>query len=98
MKKSLLALAVASAAFVATSASATPVYNKDGTTLDIGGRIEALYLSGGAHKVSGTDDQTIRNRARLNIAGRTQITNGIAGYGFAEWQSQNVGEDRKSVV
>ncbi len=96
MKKSLLALAVASAAFVATSASATPVYNKDGTTLDIGGRIEALYLSGGAHKVSGTDDQTIRNRARLNIAGRTQITNGIAGYGFAEWQSQNVGDSSGS--
>ncbi len=96
MKKSLLALAVASAAFVATSVSATPVYNKDGTSLDIGGRIEALWLSGGAHKVSGTDDQTIRNRARLNIAGRTQITSSIAGYGFAEWQSQNVGDSSGS--
>ena len=96
MKKSLLALAVASAAFVATSVSATPVYNKDGTSLDIGGRIEALWFSGSAHKVSGTDDQTIRNRARLNIAGRTQLTNGIAAYGFAEWQSQNVGDSSGS--
>lgn len=95
MKKSLLALAVASAAFVATSVSATPVYNKDGTSLDVGGRIEALWFSGSAHKVSGTDDQTIRNRARLNIAGRTQITNGIAAYGFTEWQSENAGDSSK---
>jgi outer membrane pore protein F len=96
MKKSLLALAVASAAFVATSVSATPVYNKDGTSLDIGGRIEALWLSGGTHKVSGTDDSTIRNRARLNITGRTQITSNIAGYGFVEWQSQNQGDSSAS--
>ncbi|MDD7022117.1 MAG: porin, partial [Aeromonadales bacterium] len=95
MKKSLLALAVASAAFVATSVSATPVYNKDGTSLDIGGRIEALWMSGSEHK-AGKDDSTIRNRARLNIAGRTQITNAIAGYGFAEWQSQNAGDSSGS--
>ncbi len=100
MKKSLLALAVASAAFVATSVSATPVYNKDGTSLDIGGRIEALWLSGGNHSVANndgtnvSDDQTIRNRARLNIGGRTQLTNGIAAYGFTEWQSQNVGDSK----
>ena len=93
MKKSLLALAVASAAFVATSVSATPVYNKDGTSLDIGGRIEALWLSGGAHAVKGANgDSTVRNRARLNIAGRTQINSAVAGYGFAEWQSQNAGD------
>ncbi len=91
MKKSLLALAVASAAFVATSVSATPVYNKDGTTLDIGGRIEAMWMSGGEKAVN-KNDSTIRNRARLNIAGRTQLTNGIAAYGFAEWQNQNVGK------
>lgn len=95
MKKSLLALAVASAAFVATSVSATPVYNKDGTSLDIGGRIEAMWMSGSEHK-AGKDDQTIRNRARLNIAGRTQLTNGIAAYGFAEWQSQNAGDSAES--
>ena len=95
MKKSLLALAVASAAFVATSVSATPVYNKDGTTLDIGGRIEAMWMSGGEHAAA-RDDSTIRNRARLNIAGRTQLTNGIAAYGFAEWQSQNAGDSAES--
>ncbi len=95
MKKSLLALAVASAAFVATSVSATPVYNKDGTSLDIGGRIEAMWMSGGEQAVA-KNDSTIRNRARLNIAGRTQITNGIAGYGFAEWQSQNAGDSAGS--
>lgn len=91
MKKSLLALAVASAAFVATSVSATPVYNKDGTTLDIGGRMEAMWMSGGEHAAA-RDDSTIRNRAQLNIAGRTQLTNGIAAYGFAEWRSENVGD------
>lgn len=95
MKKSLLALAVASAAFVATSVSATPVYNKDGTTLDIGGRIEAMWMSGGEQKVA-KNDSTIRNRARLNIAGRTQLTNGIAAYGFAEWQSENAGNSEGS--
>jgi predicted porin len=95
MKKSLLALAVASAAFVATSVSATPVYNKDGTSLDIGGRIEAMWMSGG-EQAAARDDSTIRNRARLNIAGRTQLTNGIAAYGFAEWQSQNAGDSAGS--
>ena len=93
MKKSLLALAVASAAFVATSVSATPVYNKDGTSLDIGGRMEALWLSGSTNTVkSAKGDSTIRNRARLNIAGRTQINSAIAAYGFTEWQSQNAGD------
>ena len=39
MKKSLLALAVVAAA---TSANAATVYDKDGTSLAVGGRVQAV--------------------------------------------------------
>ena len=37
MKKSVLAVAIAAAAFAASAASAAQVYDKDGTTLAVGG-------------------------------------------------------------
>ena len=43
MKKSLLALAVLA---VATSATAATVYDKDGTSLKVGGRVQAIAYNG----------------------------------------------------
>lgn len=43
MKTSLLALAVVLAATSATASAAT-VYDKDGTTLTVGGRVQSVFL------------------------------------------------------
>lgn len=45
MKKSLLALAVVLAATSATASAAT-VYDKDGTTLTVGGRVQSVFYNG----------------------------------------------------
>ncbi len=76
MKKTLIALAVAGAA-VATGANANELYNKDGTTLEMGGRAEArLSLKDGK-----ADDLS---RVRLNFLGKSMITDSLYGVGFYE--------------
>lgn len=87
MKKSLLALAVA--AFAASSASAATVYDQDGTSLAVGGRIQAVVYSqdsnqGGTPK---SGDASLVGSARVNIAMRTQLTDNIAGFAFVEWDA-----------
>ena len=67
MKKSLLALAVLA---VATSATAATVYDKDGTSLKVGGRVQAVAFNGNFGK-AGRDDASLKNSARLNVAGTT---------------------------
>lgn len=44
MKKSLLALSIA-AVVVSTSASATTIYDKDGSSLDVYGRVQGVVYS-----------------------------------------------------
>lgn len=86
MKKSLIALAIA--AFAAASANAATVYDKNGTQLDIGGRVQAIWHS--THYGSVADgDQAIENSARFNVAGRTEIAHGISGFGFTEWDTND---------
>ena len=96
MKKSVLAVAIAAAAFAASAASAAQVYDKNGTTLAIGGQIEFMAGNAGNTYFGGNDynasaDTTTRDRARLTMAGRTQLTNGIAAYAYNEWQAQHAG-------
>lgn len=86
MKKSLIAIAIA--AFAASSANAATVYDKNGTKLDIGGRVQAVWHSTHYEDNMVADgDQSVANSARLNIAGRTEIANGISGFGFTEWDA-----------
>ena len=92
MKKSVLAVAIAAAAFAASAASAAQVYDKNGTTLAIGGQIEFMAgNAGNTYFENGSADATTRDRARLTMAGRTQLTNGIAAYAYNEWQAQHAG-------
>ncbi len=93
MKKSLLALAVA--AFAATAANAAAVYEKDGTELNIGGEVETMYWSNHAG-VMDNEDQTVSDRARLNVEGRTALTSNIAAYGFYEWESEHAGDSSEA--
>ncbi len=96
MKKSVLAVAIAAAAFAASAASAAQVYDKDGTTLAVGGQIEFMagnagntYFGDKTNQIGKSADATTRDRARLTMAGRTQLTSNIAAYAYNEWQAQH---------
>ena len=85
MKKSLLALAVLA---VATSATAATVYDKDGTSLKVGGRVQAVAYNGNFDK-AGKDDSTLKNSARFNIAGTTKVNDSVSVFAFAEWDASD---------
>jgi len=87
MKKSLLALAVVA---VAASANAATVYDKDGTSLVIDGRIQSVFYNGN-HAKAGEHDSSIQNSARFGLGGKTQITDWVAGIGYAQWEMDNAG-------
>ncbi|MDC5704120.1 porin [Vibrio europaeus] len=76
MNKTLIALAV-SAAAVATGANAAEIYNNDGNSIEMGGRVEARL----AVKDGKAEDQS---RVRLNFAGTSQINDNLYGLGFYE--------------
>ena len=80
MKKSFLALAVAAVAATALSsvASATTVYDKDGNSLDIYGRVQSVYYSDKWSNGVSNEDGTFSTSARLGLDLRTQLTSGIA--------------------
>jgi len=82
MKKSLLALAVVAVA--ATSANAATVYDKDGTSLAVGGRVQAVVYNGNAAGIA-ENDAGLVNSARLNIAGSTKINDSVSVFAFSEW-------------
>ena len=97
MKKSVLAVAIAAAAFAASAASAAQVYDKDGTTLAVGGQIEFMAGSAGNGYFSNSGtDSTTRDRARLTMAGRTQLSNSIAAYAYNEWQIDHKGNSEEN--
>ncbi|WP_295362702.1 porin [uncultured Succinivibrio sp.] len=87
MKKSLLALAVVA---VAASANAATVYDKDGTSLVIDGRIQSVFYNGN-HAKAGEHDSSIQNSARFGLGGKTQITDWVAGIGYAQWDMDDKG-------
>ena len=85
MKKSLLALAVLA---VATSATAATVYDKDGTSLKVGGRVQAIAYNGNFGK-AGKDDSTLKNSARFNVAGTTKVNDAVSVFAFSEWDASD---------
>lgn len=82
MKKSLLALAVLASA---SAAQAATVYDKDGTSLVIGGRIQAVAYNGNARPLKSNSDASLVNSSRLNISGRTQVNDCLSVFAFSEW-------------
>ena len=91
MKKSLLALAVVA---VAASANAATVYDKDGTSLTLDGRVQAVFYSGN-HGKAGENDSSINNSGRFGIGGKTQITDWVAGIGYSQWDVSD-GDNRNN--
>lgn len=90
MKKSFLALAVAAlaATSIASTASATTVYDKDGTSMAIYGRVQSVYYSDQQSGVS-NDEGSFNSSARLGVDVRTPLTSGIAAFAKAEWEGAN---------
>jgi outer membrane protein OmpU len=96
MKKTLIALAVSGAA-MAAGVNASEVFNADGTSLNIGGRVEA--------RMSIQDGEVADNsRARINFAGKQAINDNLYGVGFYEAelttddQGTSTGDDSTSDV
>ena len=96
MKKSLLALAVAALAATsfASTASATTVYDKDGTSLSIYGRVQAVYYSeetgsGTKNDAGETEEGSINASGRLGFDLRSQINPYVAGFAKAEFEMSN---------
>jgi len=92
MNKAVAALAV-SAALVSGSSLAATVYSAEGTELKVGGRVEFRGDFIGTSKgkeIQGTmEDST---RARLNLKGKSQITDGMSAFGVYEAE-QDTGKD-----
>ena len=93
MKKSFLALAVAALAATSIStASAATVYDKDGTSLAVYGRVQAVVYSDkvGKANFAGRDGVTEQNATavgsgRLGFDMRSQVYGDIAAFAKAEW-------------
>jgi predicted porin len=94
MKKTLLATAIL-AGLVSTTAQSVTVYDKDGTTLSVGGRaevraefIDTEYTEENDAGVEEVKDGSIddKSRARINFGGETQLTDKLTGFGFMEYE------------
>lgn len=84
MKKSLLALAVAAVA-ASTAASAATVYDKDGTSLDVYGRVQGVVYSTHQANYNSYGDASLQATGRLGFNMRTNLTAGIDGFANMEW-------------
>lgn len=103
MKKSFLALAVAALAATSIStASAATVYDKDGTSLAVYGRVQSVLYSdkagvtfNSADGKSYEENATTKTSGRLGVDMRTQVYGDIAAFAKMEWDAAdgNVGTD-----
>ena len=84
MQKSLLALAVAAVA-ASSVASAATVYDKDGTSLDMYGRVQGVVYSQDYLNTSASGDAGLVGSGRLGFDLRTPLTENIAAFANAEW-------------
>lgn len=81
MKKTLLATAILSG-FISATAGAATVYDKDGTTMKVGGRVEVRGLF--SDSVDGTMED--KSRSRINFKGKTQISKNLTGFAKMEYE------------
>ena len=94
MKKTLIALAVASVA-AASVAQAATVYDKDGTSLAVYGRVQSVIYSADTANTAAQDkygDNSLDTSARLGLDMRTELAPWVAGFAKAEWEASN-GDD-----
>lgn len=85
--KTLAVILAASA--LSNAAEATTIYDKDGTTLGINGRIRARLSNGdiGPYPTPGKNSGTLTNNARFGVEGTTVLTDGIKAFAFTQWDA-----------
>ena len=88
MKKSLLALAVAALA-VSSAASAAPIYDKEGVSVDVYGRVQAVYYSqdSGNNAQSAANDGNLNASSRLGFNFRSELSSWATAFANVEWQN-----------
>lgn len=88
MKKTLLAAAVAALA-VSSVASAATIYDKDGTAVDVYGRVQAVYYSqdSGNNAQSAANDGNLNASSRLGFDFRSSLTDWATAVAKVEWQN-----------
>ncbi|MGY3880229.1 porin [Aeromonas veronii] len=79
MKKTILAIAIP--ALFASAANAAVIYDKDGTTFDVYGRVQANYI--GEHD---DIDGSLVGSSRLGWSGKIGLNNTWSGIAKTEWQ------------
>ncbi|BBQ30088.1 outer membrane protein [Aeromonas caviae] len=79
MKKTILAIAIP--ALFASAANAAVVYEKDGTTFDIYGRVQATYYA--EHDDA---DGELKGQTRLGWSGTTALNDTWSAFARTEWQ------------
>jgi predicted porin len=92
MKKAALTTAILTALVSAPSFAAT-VYDNDGTTLKVGGRAEARFNISDENKdtANNTDSFKDKSRARVNLKGKSQISDDL--YGFGKYEAEFSGKE-----
>ncbi|CAJ1854590.1 Outer membrane porin PhoE [Aeromonas dhakensis] len=90
MKKTILAIAIP--ALFASAANAAVIYDKDGTTFDVYGRVQANYY--GEHNTADSKaasgykdvDGELQGSTRLGWSGKVALNNTWSGIAKTEWQ------------
>lgn len=84
--------------FLSQAATAALIYNKDGDELSIFGHMQAALVNNAAYQEMARDSHTgkdsIYTSARIGLAGRSQITEGLDAIAMAEWESSGYEEQR----
>ena len=88
MKKTILAIAIP--ALFASAANAAVVYDKDGTSFDIYGRVQANYYTD--HNDA---DAELVGSSRLGWSGKVALNNTWSGIAKTEWQVSAENSDNK---
>ncbi|MBZ6068348.1 porin [Aeromonas schubertii] len=89
MKKTILAIAIP--ALFASAANAAVVYDKDGTTFDIYGRVQANYY--GEHD---DVDGELKGTSRLGWSGKVQLDSIWSAFAKTEWQIESENSREKT--
>ncbi|EKP0261976.1 porin [Aeromonas sobria] len=93
MKKTILAIAIP--ALFASAANAAVIYDKDGTTFDVYGRVQANYYGDTNKWVQPTDtaagyfkdvDGELQAQTRLGWSGKVALNNTWSAFAKTEWQ------------
>lgn len=98
MNKVIISISCVLAATSATASAAT-VYDKDGTTLTVGGRVQSVFYNG-FYKKAGYKDASLVNSSRFSVAGNTKVNDYLSVLAFSEWDmadgNKQTGDNLKS--